>query len=192
MKNGSLRLTLLTDLRKVFDCLPHELLIAKLHSYGFSLNTLRLIHSYLSNRRQRTKISESYNSWEEISFGVPQGSILGPFLFNIFLCDLFFIVNEIGFAGYTDDNTLFASSDRLDDILDSLENESLKLFDWFSYNQMKVNRDKCHLLTSTFASIVIKIKDIEILNSKSEELLGVTIDNKLNFNNHIQKILKKS
>ena len=57
---------------------------------------------------------------------------------------------------------------------------------------MKVNRDKCHLLTSTFASIVIKIKDIEILNSKSEELLGVTIDNKLNFNNHIQKILKKS
>ena len=108
------------------------------------------------------------------------------------MCDLFFIVNEIGFAGYTDDNTLFASSDRLDDILDSLENESLKLFDWFSYNQMKVNRDKCHLLTSTFASIVIKIKDIEILNSKSEELLGVTIDNKLNFNNHIQKILKKS
>ena len=59
----------LTDLSKAFDCLPHELLIAKLHSYGFSLNALRLIHSYLSNWRQRTKINESYSSWEEILFG---------------------------------------------------------------------------------------------------------------------------
>ena len=86
---------LLTDLSKAFDCLPHELLIIKLHSYGFSLNALRLIHSYLSNRKQRTKINESYSSWEEILFGVPQGSILGPLLFNIVMCDLFFIVNEI-------------------------------------------------------------------------------------------------
>ena len=57
---------LLTDLSKTFDCLPHDLLIAKLHSYGFSLNALPLIHSHLSNRRQRTKVNESYSSWEEI------------------------------------------------------------------------------------------------------------------------------
>ena len=183
---------LLTNLSKAFDCLPHELLIAKLHSYGFSLNAPRLIHSYLSNRRQRTKINESYSSWEEILFGVPQGSILGPLLFNIFMCDLFFIVNEIDFASYADDNTPFVSGDRLDDVLVSLENASLKLFDWFSNNQMKANPDKCHLLTSSTDSIAIKIKDIEILNSESEKLLGVTIYNKLNFNNHIQKILKKS
>ena len=183
---------LLTDLSKAFDCLPHELLIAKLHSYGFSLNALRLIHSYLSNRRQRTKINESYSSWEEILFGVPQGSILGPLLFNIFMCDLFFIVNEIDFASYADDNTPFVSGDRLDDVLVSLENASLKLFDWFSNNQMKANPDKCHLLTSSTDSIAIKIKDNEILNSESEKLLGVTIDNKLNFNNHLQKILKKA
>ena len=54
--------TLLSDLSKAFDCLPHELRIAKLHSYGFSTNALRLIHSYLSNRRQRTKINKTYNS----------------------------------------------------------------------------------------------------------------------------------
>ena len=65
--------------------------------------------------------------------------ILGPLLFNIFMCDLFFIVNEIDFASYADDNTSFASGDRLDNVLVSLENASLKLFDWFSNNQMKAN-----------------------------------------------------
>ena len=83
---------LLTDLSKAFDCLSHELLIAKLHAYGFDLPALKLIQSYLSNRKQRTKINATYSSWEEILFGVPQGSILGPLLFNVFLCDLFCIM----------------------------------------------------------------------------------------------------
>ena len=121
-----------------------------------------------------------------------EGSILGPLLFDIFMFDIFFTVNEIDFSSYADDNTPFVSGDRIEDVLDSLENASLKLFDWFSNNQMKANRDKCHLLTSSTDSIAIKIKDNEILNSESEKLLGVTIDNKLNFNNHLQKILKKT
>ena len=107
------------------------------------------------------------------------------------MCDLFFIVNEIEFASYADDNNPFVSGDRLDDVLDSLENTSLKLFYWFSNNQMKANPDKCHLLTSATASIAINIKDNEIMKSETEKLLGVIIDNKLNFNNHLQKILKK-
>ena len=75
---------LLTDLLKAFDCLDHELLIAKLNAYGFSLTALKLVHNYLSNRKQRTKINQQYSSLLEITFGATQGSILGPLLFNIF------------------------------------------------------------------------------------------------------------
>ena len=78
-----------TDLSKAFDCLFPELLIAKLQAYGFDVLALKLIQSYLSNRKQITKINAAYSSWKEILFEVPQGSILGPLLFNIFLCDLF-------------------------------------------------------------------------------------------------------
>ena len=75
---------LLFDLSKAFDCLPHDLLLAKLNACRFSLPALRLVQRYLSNRKQRTKINSEFSSWEEILFGVRQGSILGPILFNIF------------------------------------------------------------------------------------------------------------
>ena len=74
----------------------------------------------------------SYSSWEEIFFGVPQGSILGPLLFNIFLCDMFFKLSQTDFASYPDDNTAYVEANNIDEVITILENDSIQLFKWFS------------------------------------------------------------
>ena len=85
---------LLTDLLRVFPCLPHDLIIAKLNGHGFSLSASKLIHNFLPYREQRAKINSSCSSWEGMLFVVPQGSILGPLLFKMFVCDLLSVVKN--------------------------------------------------------------------------------------------------
>ena len=125
---------LLTDLSKAFDCLDHELLIAKLNAYGFSLPALRLIHDYLSHRKQRTRVNNSYSEWLAVMCVVPEGSILGPLLFNIFLADLFLIHSDIDIANFADDNTPYLSAKNVEDVIESLERASVSLFRWFGNN----------------------------------------------------------
>ena len=132
------------------------------------------MQSYLSERKQRAKINQAYSSREEILFGVPQGSILGPILFNIFLSDLFRVVQNVDFASYADNNTIYDAGDNIDEVIFFLQESSKKLF--FADNQMKTNEDKCNLIVSTNELIEIQIGDFSIKNSASEKLLGLNID----------------
>ena len=108
-----------------------------------------MVQDYLSNRKQRTRIYLAYSPWEEILFGVPQGSILRPLLFNSFLCDLFFIMNDTDFASYADDNTPYTTEKNMEDAISKLQNSTKALFQRLMDNQMKGNPDKFHLICST-------------------------------------------
>ena len=166
---------LLRDLSKAFDCLDHELLTAKLNAYGFSLPALRLINDYLSNRKQRTKIENTYSTWLDIIFGVQQGSILGPLLFNVFLADLLFTVNDIDIVRYVDDNTPYMIAANVDDLTISLEQASNGLFEWFKNNPLKSNADKFHLLVSTNDRVSMNVDGFKIDKSNTKKLLGVKL-----------------
>ena len=147
----------LSDLSKAFDCIDHESLIAKLNAYGFDNSSLTFIYSYLSERNQRTKINLSLSCWAQILFGVLQGSILRPLLFNAYICDLFFEVRDLEYASFADDTTPYSCLPEMIPILEKLEKSIQSMFDWFSENFLKANADKCHSIASSKVPVDIQI-----------------------------------
>ena len=134
------------------------------------LPAFRLIHNYLSHRKQRTRVNNSYSEWLAVIFVVPQCSILGPLLFNIFLADLFLIHSDIDIANFADDNTpyLFAKN-----VIESLERASVSLSRWFESNLLKGNADKYYFLLSTSEELSLNANTFKIKNSDCEKLLGI-------------------
>ena len=193
LDNGGYGGGVLMDLSKAFDTLNHDLLIAKLHAYGFSKHALKLIKSYLSDRWQRVKINNSYSSWSTLLKGVPQGSVLGPLLFNLYINDLFYLI-DTDICNYADDTTPYAVDMCLEKLMDKLELASNKAMEWFRYNGMKLNSKKCHLLVSGHKNecMICNIGNSQVIETHLVKLLGVNIESELTFNSYLKTVCKKA
>ena len=183
---------LFMDLSKAFDTLEHFLLLAKLSARGFD-NSLSFIQNYLTNRFQRSKIENDFSSWREITTGVSEGSILGPLPFNIFINDIFLFVQSSNVCNYADDNTLFAFGKNIDEVTRKLQNDFFILDKLFFNKFFVLNSDKCHFMTLGTPNTLpnFKCKNTTTKNSVSEKLLGVIINNKLDFTEHLNTVCKK-
>ena len=128
--------TILMDLSKAYDCISHDLIIAKLEAYGFDCISLKLMYNYLTNRKHRVKIGSEMSEWFNILLGVPQGSILGPLIFNIFINDLFLFITNTEICNFADDNTLFKCSPNLSILFKALEKDTQIILNWFKNNSL--------------------------------------------------------
>ena len=186
------------DLSKAFDCMSHDLIIAKLNAYGFDKCSLKLIYSYLNGRTQRIKINSEFSTWKDIINGVPQGSVLGPLLFNIFINDLFLFVEKSDICNFADDNTLSVADISVEHIINSLESDIEILQKWFLDNGMMLNENKCQFMIIESSKNIrnetaeLKIQNKTIVESAKGKLLGITIDKNLTMKEHIKNICKQA
>ena len=127
------------DLSKPYDCLPHDLMVAKLEACGLAKESLQLIKDYRNYRKQRMKTGSAYSDWANVIRGIPQSSKLGPLLFNIFINDISLIVEKSDICNFADDNTLYFHGSNLPLILSNLEHDMSNLLYWFKSNSLKAN-----------------------------------------------------
>ena len=193
LDNGGYGAGSLMDLSKAFDTLDHNLLIAKLFAYGFEKDALRLVKYYRSDRWQRVKINTSYSSWFALLVGMPQGSILGPLIFNLYINDLFFtILTDI--CNFADDTTPYTIDMTLENLMAKLECAAKSALEWFHFNGMKLNSSKCHLLVCghKYECMLCKINKTQIIEAHFVKLLGVTIESELTFQHHTETVCNKA
>ena len=196
LDDGYLVGAMLMDLSKAFDCIPHDLLIAKLQAYGFKNESLIHIYSYLKGRRQCVKINNIYSKFLTILAGIPQGSILGPILFNIFINDFYYFMENSSLHGFADDHSISVVSKTIESLQITLNSETDIAINWLTSNSMIANPTKFQaiVLSKSNDNIIadFHINDKVIKSTDCVVLLGVTLDDRLKFSKHIGNICRKA
>ena len=184
--------TIFMDLSKAFDTLNHNLLLAKLDAYGFSFNAIKFVQSYLLDRFQRVNINNNFSEWCKILLGVPQGSILGPLLFNIFINDIFCFIQDTYICNFADDNSLYSIEDNLKQVNTILKKNFDFLQGWFYEKCMVLNPGKCHylIINNDIINASIELGEKILYAEAEQKHLGIIIDKDLNFQSHPKSIIK--
>ena len=189
-----------TDLSKAFDTLSHDLLLTKLQSMGFSYSSILWFRSYLSNRTQQTKLGNIKSSIATTEAGVPQGSILGPILFISFTADFHHSFPNCSIKSYADDTQILLSAKTPNDLKCKIEDTITVAQTWFSNNSLKINPTKTEIII--FSSKELKqplsfsVNDggnmKEILNKKKIKILGVVLDERLTWRDHVKQVKSRA
>ena len=137
----------------------------KFEAYGLSKSSLSLLLDYSTSRKKRVKVGSSYSAWNEINRGVPQGSILGPSLFNVFINDIFMSIKNTNVCNFADDNTLYDSGEDLSNILENLKHDMEILLKWFRIKSLQANSGKFQFMISRkkkriWVKLIIKLTKI--------------------------------
>jgi len=186
-------LSLFIDFKKAFDLLSPKLLFRKLFHYGFDNNSLKLMSNYFKDRYQKTKLDKNMSDLDMISNGVPQGSILGPLLFIIFINDMCYISQNKTIL-FADDTTLYSANKTLDLTISSFKKDFENVYNWISLNKLFINWTKTKFMLVSRTKHPISTH-IELFGNKVEmvnefKLLGVTIDKDLNFSKFVKALSK--
>ncbi|CAF4750832.1 unnamed protein product [Pieris macdunnoughi] len=182
------------DLSKAFDCVNHETLLLKLNHYGIKNKALDLLRSYLKNRQVKVQVNGINSLGSEITMGVPQGSILGPFLFLVYINDLPQLVqNKPKMVLFADDTSLIFKVDRRSQNRDDVNNSILRVQNWFTVNNLALNDKKTKCIRFTLPNVKSKECDIMLNEGKLEFInqtvfLGITLDEKLQWGPHITSL----